>query len=123
MPIVRCRDLLLARVSELHALETARSRVEARFLDNAPAVFPAGQRAWDEQRHQSKTVAVLALRIAELDGHAEPAAEDAAAFEARIERLVADHVEPARSTAHSELGDGRRAAAIAARWLGPEPLG
>ena len=60
---------------------------------------------------------VMAIRLAELDGHPEPAGEDAAVREARIERLIADHVEPARSTAHNELGEGRRAAAVANRWL------
>jgi len=115
--VVRCRDLLLGRVTELHAMEAARSRVEARFLDGAPALFPAGQRRWEEQRTQSETMAVLAMRLAELDGHDPPVPEDSAAVDARVEQLVADHVEPARSTAYKELGDGRRAVAVATRWL------
>jgi hypothetical protein len=115
--VVRCRDLLLGRATELPALETARGRVEARYLDGAPALFPAGRRRWDEQRNQSETMAVLALRLAELDGYDPPVPEEAAAVEGRVEQLVADHVEPARSTAYNELGDGRRSAIISARWV------
>ena len=118
--VVRCRDLLLGRVTELHAIEAARGQVEARFLDGVPALFPAGQRAWAEQRTQTETMAVLALRLAELDGFDPPPPDDAAAVEARVEQLVADHVEPARSTAYNELGDGRRAVAVATRWLRPQ---
>jgi len=119
LDVVRSRDLLLGRVSELHALEEARGRVEERYLDGTRALFPAGQRAWDEQRHQSEHLAVIAIRLVQLDGHPEPAGEDPTAREARIGRLIADHVEPARSTAYNELGDGRRAASIAVRWLRP----
>jgi len=120
MKVAQCRDLLLGRAAELHALEAARDRLEARFLDGSRALFPAGQRAWDEQRRQSERMAVVALRLAELDGHPAPPTQEPAEFEARIERLVADHLEPARSTAYNELGDGRRAAAIAARWVRPK---
>ena len=59
----------------------------------------------------------MAIRIAELDGFEEPPPDDADAFEARVEQLVADHVEPARSTAYNEIGDGRRAYAIATAWV------
>jgi hypothetical protein len=38
----------------------------------------------------------------------------------RVEQLVADHIEPVRSTAYNELGGGRRAVAIATRWLRPK---
>ena len=117
IPVVRCRDLLLGRVTEFHAMETAHSRVEARFLGGAPALFPASQRRWEEQRTQSEAMAVIAMRLAELDGFDPPVPEDAAAVEARVEQLVADYLEPARSTAYNELGDGRRAVAVATRWL------
>ena len=65
-------------------------------------------------------MAVIALRIAELDGADPGPADDPAAFEARVTMLTADLVEPARSTAYSELGDGRRALAIAVGWLEPK---
>ena len=65
-------------------------------------------------------MAVIALRIAELDGADPPPAGDPAVFDARVTLLTADHVEPARSTAYGELGDGRRALTIAMRWLAPK---
>ncbi|MBA3688435.1 MAG: hypothetical protein H0W81_06375 [Chloroflexi bacterium] len=118
--LVRCRDLLLRRVTELHCVETARCQVEARFFDGAPVLFPAGLRAWEEHRTQSERMAVMATRLTELDGHDPPLPEDAAAIDARIAQLAADHVEPARLTAYNELGDGRRALAIAISWLRPK---
>jgi hypothetical protein len=39
------------------------------------------------------------------------------AFEARISALVSDLVEPARSKAFNELGDGRKALALAVAWI------
>jgi hypothetical protein len=33
---------------------------------------------------------------------------------------VADHVDRARSNAHHQIGDGRRALALAVRWLRPK---
>ena len=117
------RGLLLGRVAELHAYETARTRVETRYLDGVAADFPAARRAWAEQRSQSETMAVIALRLAELDG-AEPApSDDPVAVEARVGTLMADLVEPARSKAYNELGDGRRALTLAVRWLRPKLLG
>jgi choline dehydrogenase-like flavoprotein len=115
--LVQMRDLLFGRVTELHAFEAARDRVEARYLDGAAADFPAARRAWERQRHETETAAVMAMRMAELDGAEPPAADDAATFEARVASLAADFVEPAKSKAYNELGDGRRAQAIAAAWL------
>jgi hypothetical protein len=115
--LVQCRDLLLGRVTELHAFEVARDRVEARYLDGAAADFPAARRAWDRQGHESEMAAVMAMRMAELDGAEPPAPDDPAAFEARVASLAADFVEPAKSRAYNELGDGRRAQAIAVAWL------
>ena len=34
-----------------------------------------------------------------------------------MNQLVADHVEPARVKALDEMGEGRRAASVAMRWL------
>jgi hypothetical protein len=115
--LVTSRDLLLARVTELHAFEAAREQVEARYLDGASAVVPAARRAWDRQRHDSEEAAVMALRIAELDGADPPPSPDEAAFEERVASLAAHFVEPAKLKAYDELGDGRRAQAIAASWL------
>lgn len=118
--LVQYRDLLLGRVDELHALETARTAVEARYLDGMAADFPAARRAWAEQRTRSETMAVIALRIAELDGADPGPPDDPAVFDARVTMLTGDLVEPARSTAYGELGDGRRALAIAVGWLAPK---
>lgn len=115
--LVQARDLLLGRVTELHAFEAARDRVEARYLDGARADFPAARRAWDRQRHDSEEAAVMALRLAELDGAPAPPPDDPVAFEAKVIALAADLVEPAKSKAFNELGDGRRAQSVAAAWL------
>jgi hypothetical protein len=120
--LIQIRNALFARVSELHALEAARAAVEGRYLDGVPALFPAGQREWAKQQTESEREAVIALRLAEFDGAEPPPDEDPVAFEARVAELVADHVEPARSKAYDELGDGRRAMGVAVRWLRPKLL-
>ncbi len=48
-----------------------------------------------------------------------PPADDPEAFETRVAQLVADHAEPALVKAQDEMGDGRRAVAVAMRWLRP----
>jgi hypothetical protein len=65
----------------------------------------------------------MAMRMAELDGAEPPPPDDQAALDARVAQLVADLVEPARSKAYDELGDGRRAIELAVRWLRPKLLG
>jgi hypothetical protein len=49
---------------------------------------------------------------------AEPPDPDAAS--ARVTELVADLVEPAKTTALEKLGEGRQASATAAAWLRPK---
>lgn len=97
-------------MQKLHAHERARAKVELRYLDGVAADFPAARREWVEQRSRSETMAVLALRIAELDG-AEPAPpDDPDAFEARVAALVGDLVEPPpdrRRTTSLVTVDGR----------------
>ena len=116
--LVQARDLLIGRVFELHAFEAARSRVEARYLNGARADVPAGRRAWDRQRQDSEEAAVMATRLAELDGAPPAPPDNPVAFEANVIALAADLVEPAKSKAYNELGDGPRAQTIAAAWLG-----
>ena len=118
--LVPVRDLLFARVTELHAFETARASVQRKHLDGATALFPAAVREWAEQRTRSETLAVTAFRIAELDGRDPPPPDDEATFDARVAQLVADHVEPARSKAYYEVGDGRRGLSLAVAWLRPK---
>ncbi len=48
---------------------------------------------------------------------------DPAAFDARVKGLRGDLVEWARLQTHDQLGDGRRALAVAVRWLRPKVLG
>jgi hypothetical protein len=117
--LVQVRDLLFARVTEVHAFEAARATVERKHLDGVTALFPAAVREWAGQRARSETLAVTAFRIAELDGLDPPPPDDEAAFDARVAQLVADNVEPARSKAYHELGDGHRALSIAMGWLRP----
>jgi hypothetical protein len=114
------RGGVLARASELRALETARERIEARYLGGHPALFPATARSWTEQRQRTDALAEITVRLAELEGLASLPADDPEAFEARVSELVADHVEPARVKALDEMGEGRRAVSIAMAWLEPK---
>ena len=105
----RLRDLLLFRVAELRAAQEARSAVETRYLAGHTALFPDEVTAWEEQVTSTKTIVDVACRLAELDGvpPAEPADPDAAA--AHVTELVADLVEPAKTTALEKLDEGRQA--------------
>lgn len=94
---------------EWHAFEVARTGVEVRYLDGVAADFPAACRAWNRQRRDSEEAAVIVIWLCELDGGPPPADEDPTAFEERVTSLAADLVEPAKSKAYNQLGDGRRA--------------
>ena len=111
------RGLLLFRVAELRAAQEAREDVEARYLAGYAALFPNTVTAWDVQLRSTETIANLACRLAELDGvpPAEPSDPDAAS--AHVTELVADLVEPAKSTALEKLDEGRQALTIATAWL------
>jgi hypothetical protein len=112
----QCRDLTLLRVNELLATAEARSTVEARYLDGRPALFPDIEAAFEEQLRRSQELAVTAMHLAELDG-VEPGPDDPEAVGLRTSQLVADLVEPAKSTALEKLGEGRPALDIANAWL------
>ena len=62
----------------------------------------------------------MAVRLGELDGVQKTPADDPVAFDARVAQLKADYVEPARSSAWDQLGDGRRALNFAIAWLRPK---
>jgi hypothetical protein len=113
------RDGAVARSAELRALEAARARVETRYLDGHPTLFPAIVRTWTGQRERTDTLAKITVRLAELEGLAPMPADDPDTFEARVAELMADHVEPARIKALDELGEGLRAVSVAMRWLEP----
>ena len=106
--------------TELRAHETARARVEAEYFEGTSTLYPATLRRWTEQRELSDGLVDLIARLAELDGLDPLPVADPDAFAARVDQLVADHVEPARVKALDELGEGRRAVLIAMRWLGAE---
>jgi hypothetical protein len=114
------RGAAVARASDLRALETARERVEARYLGGHPALFPATVRSWTGQRERTDAIAEITVRLAEFEGLPPLPADDPEVFEARVSELVADHVEPARVKALDELGEGRRAVSIAMAWLEPK---
>ena len=97
--------------------------VEAKHLDGHPALFPATIRDWAEQLERIATLAGLAERLAELDGLDPSALEDPEAGAKRVDQLVRDLVEPARVKALDDMGEGRRAIAIAMRWLEPRLSG
>jgi len=106
--------------TELRALETARTRIETKYFEGTSTLSPATLRRWTEQRELSDALVNLIMRLAELDGLDPLPATDPDAFAARVDQLIADHVEPARVKALDEMGDGRRAASIAMRWLTPK---
>ncbi len=110
-------ELAVRRVIELRATQEARTLAEARYLDGHPALFPDAARMWDEQVHESKRLAVMADRLAELDGAVRPEFDFEEAVEARVPALLADLVEPAKATTLEKLGEGERAIRIATSWL------
>ena len=62
------RALALSRASEMRALGTARSRVEARYFDGVSVLFPAQVRDWAEQLERTERIAVSTAHLAEMDG-------------------------------------------------------
>jgi len=113
----QCRRLTLFRVDELLASREARSAVEARYLDGHPALFPDLAAAFEKQLKASQEVAMMAVRLAELDGLPPVAPPDPEAFSGRSAELVADLVEPAKVEALDKLGEGRKAFDIAGGWV------
>ena len=112
-----CRRLTAVRVNELLALQEARVSVEARYLDGHSALFPDVAAAFEGQLRTSQEVAVAAWHAAELDGVEAAPPEEPDAVTLRAGELVADLVEPAKSTALEKLGEGQPAFDIANAWL------
>lgn len=112
-----CRDLAFGRVTELMAAEEARSIAEARYLEGHNALFPDSVGQWSECLRQAQELAVMADRLAELDGAPPAATWDPDDVSRRAGVLAADLIEPARSTALEKLDEGRQALAIATAWL------
>jgi|ERR1035437_1439622 hypothetical protein len=78
-----------------------------------PALFPDIEAAFEKQLRASQELAVTAMHLAELDGVESPKPDDPEAVTLRASQLVADLVEPAKSTALEKLGEGRPAFDIA----------
>jgi hypothetical protein len=116
------RGLLLFRVAELRAAQEARATVETRYLAGHTALFPDAVKACDEQVRNTETLADVACRLAALDGVPPAEPPDPEAASARVTELVADLVEPAKTTALEKLGEGERAQRIAIGWLRPKLL-
>jgi hypothetical protein len=76
-------------------------------------LFPEGARQWSECLHQAQELAVMADRLAELDGVPSAAPWDSDAVSARAAVLDMDLVEPARITTLEKLDEGRQALTIA----------
>ena len=115
--MAQCRDLTLMRVVELMAEEEGRSTAEDRYLGGHPSLFPDGLDQWAEQLRLSQELAVMAVRIAELDGVPPSAATDRDIVASRTAALTADLIEPARSSALEKLDEGHQAHRIATGWL------
>lgn len=106
--LAQCRDVTVSRVDELLAAEKARS-VEERYLDGRVALFPDDRRDWAERLVLARDLAVMADRIAELDGLEPAAPVSPEAMPARVAVLVADLVEPPeRPRLTSSTRAGRR---------------
>jgi hypothetical protein len=115
--LAQCRDLTALQLQELVATRDAISRVEARYLEGRGALFPEVAGALEDQIRRSQELAVMATDSAELDGVEPPEPEDPDTLESRTGQLMADLVEPAKSTALEKLGEGKPAFDIANAWL------
>jgi hypothetical protein len=85
------------------------------FVD--PALFPDRQAEWAERLGSSQRLGAMAIGLTDKEDVAPPTPPDPEVAEARVERLIADLVEPARAEALEDLGQGRRAFGIAASWV------
>ena len=111
------RSVASERAAQVRAAEAARAIAEERYLDGHPALFPAAVQEWQEVAQATTVMAGFMERGAELDGLPPAAPPDPDDHASRVAAALAGLVEPAKSNAHDKLGDGERAADIAAAWL------
>jgi hypothetical protein len=83
-------------------------------------VSPDGSCTPDEQTYLTKKLAAQTIGLGERDGIPWDEPADLSALEARVDALVADHVEVAQAKALSEMGEGRRASSILRGWFAPK---
>lgn len=116
--LIQVRDLIVGRVDELLlAAGEARATVEPRYLSGPQALFPKRQAEWSEQVLQTQRLGAMAIGLTDKVGVAPPTPPEPEVTASRVERLVADLVEPARADALEDLGQGRRAFGTAASWV------
>jgi hypothetical protein len=111
------RDLLLFRVGELQAAQEARETAEERYLDGHAALFSDVEATWEEQVKSTAMIADMAIRLAAFDGVPAATPPDPETVSRRTTELMADLVEPAKSTALEKLGESQQAHRIAASWV------
>jgi hypothetical protein len=114
------REAAIRSADDQLALAEAVKHVEARYFDGHSILFPAIAENFARQTRGSQEIAVMADRLAELDGllpFTPPSDEE---VERSIAAKVADLVEPARSSALDKLGEDERAIGIAIAWLRPK---
>ena len=113
------------RVKLLRAAEAARVAAEYRYLNGRAALFPNALEAWDLQVKSSVGLTAMAFRLATLEGVLPDMEADASPDEPAelapdpddVAAVLADLVEPSKAEALEKLDEGRRAHAIATRWL------
>jgi hypothetical protein len=115
--LIELRDLIVGRVDEFLAAEKARATVERRYLAGHPALFPDRQAEWTERLGSSQRLGAIAVGLTDKEDVAPPSPPEAEVAAARVERLIVDLVEPARTEALEDLGQGRRAFGIATSWV------
>jgi hypothetical protein len=116
------RDAAIRSADDQLALAEAVKHVEARYFDGHSILFPALAEKFASQIRSSQAVAVMADRVAELDGLAPFTPPSDEEIERGVAAKVADLVEPARSSALDKLGEDERAIGIAIAWLRPKLL-
>lgn len=109
------RRFTASRANLLLAAQEARAIAEGRYLGGHSALFPDDAARWPGLVLEVQRLAVMAYRLAELDGAPPPTPEEDAPL--GTDTFVADLVEPPRAITHDQLDEGWRAFDIATSWL------
>ena len=116
--LIQVRDLIVGRVDELLAAGRRDRRSSGATSPAIQPSSPTGRPSGPNGSDQTQRLGALAIGLTDKDGM--PPCRTHRAPEvtaARVERLVADLVEPARAEALEDLGQGRRAFGIATSWV------
>lgn len=120
LTVAKCRDLLLGREIGQQGLARAREAVEERYLAGHAALFPEIARAWEAEVHETRSVATMAMRLAEPDGA--PTDDEVLQLlptEDEVETSTRDLVEVARIKALDDTGDGAGTLRRMRAWFVP----